>query len=349
MSHEQALLDLLCRGIADGVFPGAAALVMDGEGVVARVHAGDRMTTPNRLPMQIDTLFDLASLTKPIATATVVALLVEDGVLSADDMVTTHLPEFRRDDVTILHLLTHTSGLPAWKALYLDPGSRDEVVAHLGALPPAQAVGEKVVYSCLGYIVLAELVTAATGRSVGDLAAERVFEPLGMSATTFNPPASARDSCAATENRSGAEKRMTNYARYDWRDGVVWGVVHDENAHFMGGDTGNAGLFSTLDDLAAYARCLLDGGAPLMRPETHRLLTEVVVDDGETRRSHAWIEIDGNTLTHTGFTGTGLRWRPAEKEAVILLTNRVHPDATTAGIVAFRREFYAAASEGLSA
>lgn len=349
MSLDQALIDLLCRGIADGVFPGATALVMDGDEVVVRVYVGDRMTTPNRLPMEIDTVFDLASLTKPIATATVVALLVEDGALSVSDPVTRYLPEFGRDDVTIRHLLTHTSGLPAWKALYLDPGDRDAIVAHLGALPPSQPVGEKIVYSCLGYILLAELLKAATDRPVGDLARERIFEPLGMSSTTFNLPPSVRESCAATENRSGAEKRMTNYARYDWRDGVVWGVVHDENAHFMGGDTGNAGLFSTLDDLARYARCLLNGGAPVMRPETHRLLTEVVADDGETRRSHAWIEIDGNTLTHTGFTGTGMRWRPAERQAVVLLTNRVHPDATTPGIVAFRREFYAAAFDGLTA
>ncbi len=348
MPLEQALIDLLCRGISDGVFPGATALVMDGDDIVARVHAGDRMTTPGRRPMEIDTVFDLASLTKPIATATVVALLVEDGTLSVDDPVTGYLPEFGRDEVTILHLLTHTSGLPAWKALYLDPGDRDAVVAHLGALPPQHPVGEKIVYSCLGYILLAELLKAATGRSVGDLAAERVFQPLGMASTTFNPRQSMRDACAATENRSAAEKRMTNYARYDWRDGVVWGLVHDENAHFLGGDTGNAGLFSTLDDLAAYARCLLNEGAPIMRSETHRLLTEVVMDDGETRRSHAWIEIGGNTLTHTGFTGTGLQWRPAERQAVVLLTNRVHPDATRPGIVAFRREFYSAAFAGLS-
>ena len=125
MALDQALIDLLCRGIADGVFPGATALVIDGERTVARVLAGDRITTPQRLPMEIDTLFDLASLTKPIATATVVALLVEDGALSTSDPVTRHLPEFTRDDVTVLHLLTHTSGLPAWKPLYLDPGDRD--------------------------------------------------------------------------------------------------------------------------------------------------------------------------------------------------------------------------------
>ncbi len=348
MLLEQALIDLLCRGISDGVFPGATALVLDGDDVAARVHAGDRMVTPSRLSMEIDTVFDLASLTKPIATATVVALLVEDGALSVDDPVTRYLPEFGRDEVTILHLLTHTSGLPAWKALYLDPGHAAANVSYLGRLRPEHAVGEKIVYSCLGYILLAELLKAATGRSVGALAAERVFEPLGMASTTFNPPQSMREACAATENRSGAEKRMTNYARYDWRDGVVWGVVHDENAHFLGGDTGNAGLFSTLDDLAIYARCLLNDGAPIMRPETHRLLTDIVMDDGETRRSHAWIETGGNTLTHSGFTGTGLQWRPAEKQAVILLTNRVHPDATTPGIVAFRREFYAAAFAGLN-
>jgi CubicO group peptidase (beta-lactamase class C family) len=348
MALDQALIDLLCRGIADGVFPGATALVIDGDRTAARIHAGDRMTTPQRLPMELDTLFDLASLTKPVATATVVALLVEDGALSTSDPVTRHLPEFARDDVTILHLLTHTSGLPAWKPLYLDPGDRDEIVAYLGALPPEHPVGEKIVYSCLGYILLAELVKAVTGRSVGDLATERIFDPLGMRATAVNPPGSLRESCAATENRSGAEQRMTNYARYDWRDGVVWGVVHDENAHFLGGDTGNAGLFATLDDLGLFARCLLNEGAPIMRPETHRLLTDVVMDDGETRRTHAWIALDDGSLTHTGFTGTALRWRPAERQAAILLTNRVHPDATTPGIVAFRREFFAAAFDGLS-
>lgn len=339
---ERDLTELLTRGVAEGVFPGAVALVLDGDEVAARLAVGNRMVVPEMRPMLPDTLFDLASLTKPLATASCVLSLGERGSLRLDDSVADYLPEFRRREVTIRHLLTHTSGLPAWKALYLDPGDSDAVIAHLGELPASHPVGAKIVYSCLGYILLGKLVERVAGVSLARFADERLFRPLGMKETCFNPPEEWRHGCAATESSNGAEKRMVNCARYDWRDGVLCGVVHDENAHFLGGVSGNAGLFSTADDLALFARALLNDGAPVFCAETYALMHDVAVDDGETRRTHAWIALEDGTRTHTGFAGTAFRWHPERRRAAILLTNRVHPDATNNRILDFRVEFFRA-------
>ena len=285
------------------------------------------------------TLFDLASLTKPIVVGTLCMQLVESGRLSLNTPAEKYLPAFAQTGVTLKHLLTHTSGLPAWLPVYLRAPSREDVISYLGGVSLESQPGEKAVYSCLGYIVLGALLESVTGKSLDILAQERIFAPLGMEWTRFNPPQAWREHCAATEDSNSFERRMVNYERYDWREGVIIGQVHDENAHFLGGVSGNAGLFSTSTDLTQFCRALMDNGRSLLRPESLCTLQQVASADGE-RRCLGWAVADDGCLYHTGFTGTSIRISLKSKLAAILLTNRVHPDADRRGIIEFRKIFH---------
>ncbi len=335
---------LLESGVRDGVFPGAVAAVVDVGGASTPLAVGLRMVVPERRPMRADTLFDVASITKPVATASAILSLADSGDLSLEDPVSDYLPEFARGDVTLSQLLTHTSGLPAWRALYLDPGDPARVVDYLGRLAPEYPIGTRIVYSCLGYIVLRYVVKTVIGRDLDVFASERLFRPLGMEDTLFSPPQALHDSCAATEDYSQTERKMTEDADYTWRTGVVCGEVHDENARLLDGIGGNAGLFSTAGDLALFAQCLLRGGAPIFSPDIFERISRVAAQDPDTQRTIAWVKGDDGSLMHSGFTGTAMRWHPERGRAAILLTNRIHPVAGDAApIRAFREMFLRAA------
>jgi CubicO group peptidase (beta-lactamase class C family) len=337
---ENDIRALLLDGVGAGVFPGAVAVVTDANEVVARVAVGNRSIVPVVRRMEIETLFDLASLTKPLVTAPAILLLAEDGALRLDDPVSTVLPGFRRDDVTIRHLLTHTAGLPAWRPLYREPAEPERVISYLGAIPSEQPVGTRVVYSCLGYILLGKVVERLTGDSLASFARARLLGPLRMADACFTPSPDRANRCAATETSDSAVQRTGYDVRTDRRDGILCGTVHDENAWFLGGIAGNAGLFGTADDLTQYAFCLLNDGRPVFSLDTYTLLRDPVVNDGETVRTHAWIVLGDGSRTHTGFTGTSFRWNPERRRAAILLTNRVHPDASNNAILDFRVRFH---------
>ena len=333
---EQLILD----SIEHDIFPGAVVcLYQEGEPVFLGAY-GHRMITPQRLPMREETLFDLASLTKPVATATAAMLLREQGRVNLSEDVVAYLPEFARPGISVFHLLTHTSGLPAWKPLYLEPGDKTEVVDYLGKLPLEYEPGSKVVYSCLGYILLGEVIREVTGTGLDIFTSEQIFGPLGMKDTFFNPPEEQRAQCAATEDSNSFERRMTNYRRYNWREGVVIGEVHDENAHFLGGVAGNAGLFSTASDLAKFCRMLINGGENILSPGSVQMMAASHTLGLSESRGIGWIILLKGTLYHTGFTGTAIWIDLKHRAAAILLTNRVHPDATKEGIGEFRQKFY---------
>jgi CubicO group peptidase (beta-lactamase class C family) len=347
---RQIILDAIDRGI----FPGAVlCLYREGEPLLLEAY-GHRMIVPQQLPMHKETLFDLASLTKPVATAPSVMILNQQEQVRLDEDVATYLPEFARPGISIFHLLTHTSGLPAWRPLYLDlrletrDMSSQSVVKHLGELPLEYTTGSRVVYSCLGYILLGEMVRAVTGMGLDRFAHEHIFKPLGMNDTFFNPPEERRMECAATEDSNGFEKRMTNYRRYKWREGVVVGEVHDENAHSLGGVAGNAGLFSKAADLARFCRMIIDGGGDILSPESVRMMSICHTRGLDGSRSIGWIVLREGTLYHTGFTGTAIWIDLENRSAAILLTNRVHPDATKEGIGEVRERFYAAFKESVN-
>jgi CubicO group peptidase (beta-lactamase class C family) len=332
------------------------------------------MVVPHKLPMLKGTLFDLASLTKSIATATSVMILKDRGQVDLGQDVSAYLPEFTRKGISVFHLLTHTSGLSAWKPLYLEvkesknsPINKDEnttspfikgkntaspfdkgglrgifnsVINYLGKIPLDYETGSKVVYSCLGYILLGEMIRRLTGIRLDEFARKEIFEPLGMKDTFYNPPEDRKDECAATEDSNSFEKRMTNYRDHKWREGVVVGEVHDENAHFLCGVAGNAGLFSTASDLMKYSGMLINGGDNILSSDAVRMISTVQTPELNESRGIGWIILTDGTLYHTGFTGTAMWTNLENHTSVTLLTNRVHPDATKEGIVDFRQTFY---------
>ncbi len=305
--------------------PGAVVLILHKGEVVYRKAYGSRSVQPVVVPMTTDTVFDLASLTKPIATATSIMLLVERGKLNVTDCVAQHWPEFGRngkDKLTVEDLLLHTSGLIADNSLSDYQDGKSKALERICDLTPTAASGAKFVYSDVNYIVLGELVGRISGQSLADFARANIFQPLGMNETGFLPPDSLTKRTAATEQRAGR-----------W----MVGEVHDPRSYLLGGVAGHAGLFSTADDLAIFARTLLGHGNQILRSETLQLMTTPRPIPGGFR-AYGW-DVDtrfssnrgdvfprGKSFGHTGFTGTSIWIDPTSDTAVIFLSNRVHPD-----------------------
>ncbi len=316
--------------VGRGELPGAVVAVLHDGRTVYREAFGQRAVRPQPEPMTADTVFDMASLTKPIATATSVMVLIEQGKLKLDEKAATYWPEFGangKDTVTVENLLLHTSGLIADNPLSDYAGGRDKALEHICQLGLKSAPGEKFTYSDVNFIVLGELVGRVGGMRLDAFARTFVFEPLGMAHTGFRPAEAVRANCAPTEQRDGHWMR---------------GEVHDPRAYALGGVAGHAGLFSTADDVLLYARMILDGGRSItgrrvLKHETVKLMTTPRPVPGG-RRALGW-DVDtgysrnrgelfpkGSSFGHTGFTGTSLWIDPATKTAVVFLSNRVHPD-----------------------
>ncbi len=358
MNGEAARLgrvaSLLREGIERGLFPGAVAMVTRSGEAVFNEAVGQAAVRPVPRAMTLETVFDLASLTKPVATTTAVMLLVEDGRLRLDDPARLFVPGFEargKESVTVRHLLTHTSGLPAWEDLRPFTGDRPAALRHIAGLEVRWPPGTRVEYSDLGFLTLQAVVEERAGRPLDHFCAERVFEPLGMTRTRFNPPAEWRPFTAATEYR--AER-----GEYDW------GTVHDENARALGGVCGHAGLFSSAADLTVFARMLLDGGTyggrRILSPATIRTMTTNQTPGLNEARTLGWSArsapgpgtlagppssggdlLSPSAFGHTGFTGTSLWIDPQAGLTCVLLTNRVHLGReTTGGIIRFRGLFH---------
>ncbi len=340
MGKGNEIDQLIQGGISEEVFPGAVAYIAEGRKISYYEAFGYRMITPEIKPMQRETIFDLASLTKPVVTATLIMRLVEQGDVALNVPIQKYLPEFAHRQMTALDLLTHTSGLPDWRATYLESESKDLVVNYLGQMPLEYPTGTQVIYSCLGYILLGALIEQVTGESLDCLAKKWIFQLLAMNWTRYNPPPEWADRCAATEDSNSFEKRMVDYHRYDWRGGIIVGEVHDENAHFLGGVSGNAGLFSTATDLGRFCQMLVDGGDGVLTMESIKRLATVHTTGLNESRGIGWVILKDGSLYHTGFTGTSIRVNLERKMFAILLTNRVHPDASYPGIIDFRAKFY---------
>jgi uncharacterized protein YbbC (DUF1343 family)/CubicO group peptidase (beta-lactamase class C family) len=321
-----ALAPAVEREIQAGRIPGAVVLVgRDGE-VVYRRAFGERAREPHREPMTADTVFDLASLTKVVATTTAILQLAERGALALDDPVARHWPEFARHGkgaITVRDLLAHRSGLRP--DLDLDTGwsGEREALRRIADERPLAAPGARLVYSDINFEVLGELVRRLSGRTLDRYCAERVFGPLGMRDTGFAPGAGLRARTAPTQAARGTLRR---------------GEVHDPTARRMGGVAGHAGLFSTADDLARFAQMLLDGGSlggvRVLRPESVAAMTEPQPAAGApAARGLGWElaspfvatgDAQRRAFGHTGFTGTSLWIDPGTRSSVSVLTNRVH-------------------------
>lgn len=333
--------------ITRGDCPGAVVLVVHGDSVAYRKAYGNRAVKPAEVAMTVDTVFDMASLTKPVATGTSVMILIQQGKLKPADLVSKHWPAFAangKDKVTVEHLLLHTSGLTADNAIADYADGRAKALERIAALKLEALPGTRFKYSDVGYIVLGELVERVSGTPLDGFAKKHVFDPLKMADTGFTPKDAKR--IAPTGPRDGK---------------IILGAVHDPRAYKMGGVAGHAGLFSTADDTARYCRMLLRGGeldgARVLDAATVKLFTEghavplIDKDKKETKgaRSFGW-DVDtgysgqrgdvfkkGTGYGHTGFTGTSVWLDPGTKTAVIVLTNRVHPD-DKGNVLALRRK-----------
>jgi CubicO group peptidase (beta-lactamase class C family) len=299
------------------------------QGKIAYLKAfGSRQLEPSTEPMTTDTVFDLASLTKPIATATSIMLLIEQQKLALHDPVSKYLPEFAengKSEITIHQLLTHQSGLTPDNALtdYLD--GPEKAIERVLLLKTSYDPGSKFVYSDVGFIVLGQLVERVSGMDLREFARQNLFEPLRMQETDFLPSQALRDRSATTEQRDGRWMR---------------GEVHDPRSYQLGGVAGHAGLFSTADDLALYANMMLHGGrhgaTRILADETVQLMT-TPCGVGTAQRGLGWDMRSGYSSNrgrsfseraygHGGFTGTSIWMDPGLDLFVIFLSNRVHPD-----------------------
>ncbi|WP_405750164.1 beta-lactamase family protein [Streptomyces sp. NBC_00144] len=333
--------DLLAAGRERRVYSAAAWSVGTADGPLDRGWTGTRSWAGPELDGS--ELWDLASVTKPVAGLAVMAL-IDAGALALTDTVGAHLPEYRGGDkahLTLHQLLTHTSGLPGRVPLYRESPTRAALLDAVRELPPTAPPGARVEYSSQGFILLGLIAEAATGRPLDRLVAELVCAPLGLADTGFTPDAAGRARAVATED-------------CPWRGRVVTGEVHDENAAVLGGVAAHAGLFATLGDMERLGRSLAGGGRELLRPATFALMTAGHTDGLALRRGLAWQGQDPagspvgdsfgpDSYGHTGFTGTSLWVDPATGRYAVLLTNRVHPSRDGDGIAAVRRAFHDAA------
>ncbi len=334
-SWQQQIQAAVDQALAEKRMPGCVVCIGNCKGVVYQKASGFKQLKPSRRPMTEDTVFDLASLTKPIATATSVMLLVEQGKVKLDEPVANYLPAFAangKEQVTIEHLLLHTSGLIADNSLndYADGAAK--AMQRVMALKLRAPAGKRFDYSDMGYIVLAEVVRKVSGKSVAEFSRQHIFKPLGMKETMYLPDAALRQRAAPTQQRPAGGKWMQ-------------GEVHDPRAYRLDGVAGHAGLFSTAADLAIYARMMLQqgklGDVTVMQPETWRQMIRprnVTSRSGKTwRRAAGWDVLSGYSSNrgagmsraafgHGGFTGTGIWMDPQRDLFVIFLSNRVHPD-----------------------
>jgi len=349
--------------IEAGIFPGARYLVARGAQIRDEGWIGRSVIKPRDLPVGPDTIYDLASLTKPLVTGALAALLAARGVLDLKAPVDRYLPELSGGwlgKASVMDLLVHRSGLAAWLPVYLKAGDRDGYLREISALSPDYRPGSRVVYSCLGYILLTLVLERAGGEGLHSLAEGQIFSRVGLAQTGYRPAADLLPRIAATEEGNEREREMAGEAGVGfpgWRRGVIWGECHDLNAWTLGGVCGNAGVFSTALDLHRLALEFLGEGIGLFDSFSRSLFEHDLTPGLNENRSVGWQLattpgasagplLSPSSMGHTGFTGTSLWIDPEEGWVLMLLTNRVHPRYRADDMNAIRREFHRRALAG---
>ncbi|WP_166822753.1 serine hydrolase domain-containing protein [Thalassoroseus pseudoceratinae] len=312
------------EGLQKKRMPGCVVLIGSSEGIAFLKAYGDRQVQPNRHPMTTDTVFDLASLTKPIATATSIMQLIEQGKVELDARVVEYLPDFAangKDKITVRDLLVHQGGLIPDNHLRDYQDGPEEAFRRINALKLSAEPRTKFMYSDVGFLVLGRIVETVSGESLKDYTQRHIFEPLDMMETGYLPAKPLQERAAVTQQRDGK-----------W----MQGEVHDPRAYELGGVAGHAGLFSTAADLAKFATAFLDDGKPILSPKTFELMTDAYRVSRGVRglgwdKKSPYSSNRGATMTdkafgHGGFTGTAIWIDPGLDLYVIFLSNRVHPN-----------------------
>ena len=348
--HLNLVNGIIREAIERRELPGAVLLVARKGKIVFRNAYGESQWIPEKRPMDVSMIFDLASITKPVTTATSFMILVEQGRIRLWDKVKDFVPEFvpytgedekPAEDVRFWHLLTHTSGLPPYtdaaevEKKYGHPCPPDSMVKYIAHLEKLNPPGEAFHYSCLGFITLAHIIKKVSGQSIAEFSRKYIYEPLKMDHTFFTPAQEFHDLCVPTQVFDGKP---------------LVGVVHDPLARLQGGISGNAGLFSTADDLAIFAQMMLNkgefNGVRILSPLTVERMTEIFSKSSFSGRGLGW-DLDSSFSTntgdifgpqsigHTGYTGTSICIEPDTETFVIFLTNSVYPD-DKASVVSLR-------------
>lgn len=359
---------ILQEGIAQRAFPAASVAVTDQGKLIALKGLGRFTYEPDSSPVTTETIFDLASVSKVVATTTMAMILYERGFLDLDASVAGVVPEFvsgdasdfagndpRRQEITFRMLLAHSSGLPAHEKFYLRVKTKQELLQAAFETPLAADPDTKAEYSDIGFIVLGVALERLSDTTLDEFC-QAEFAKLGMSQTGFNPPASLRSSIAPTANDTTFRKR------------IIQGEVQDENASVLGGVAPHAGLFAPAQDVALFAHVLLQGrasidGASIIRSDTLKLFTQRQSAPSGTSRALGWDTPSSSqnkpsqsgkyfsaaSFGHLGYTGTSLWIDPERQLSVTLLTNRTWPDSTNKAITQIRPKFHDAVVEALEA
>lgn len=327
-----------------GVFPGAVLAVVDDKGVLYQQSFGYSQLEPVKNMMKKETIFDLASLTKVVATTIAIMQLIEKGQINLWDYIKPYYPDLPKDkeEITIFNLLNHTSAFQAIVCLWNQGFTYEEKIRYILNLPLETRVSEKVIYSDINFILLGDLIWQITGQRLDEYATQHIFCPLRMSMTVFNPlknlPFTNKKDYAATE-------------KCKWRDRVIVGEVHDENAYSFNGISGHAGLFSTVNDMCIFLQMLLNRGVyrnmRVLSSQSVRLMIKDWTYNLTSHRGLGWDLIKNphssggvlftpSAFGHTGFAGTSLWIDPELRLGVILLTNRVHPTRENQEIISMR-------------
>jgi serine-type D-Ala-D-Ala carboxypeptidase len=336
-------------------FPSAVYLVAEKGDIVLHDALGFAVVEPERIEAKVDTIYDLASVTKVLITGLLTAKLIGDEKLQREGRVSVYLKEFDtagKRMITVSDLLTHTSHLPAWRPFYLLVSDRSEVIHAIGETP-LNYEQKVVTYSDLNFLTLGTLIERTTGKSL-DRASEDIISELHLEDTFFNPPVAGRRRVAASEKGNAFEKQMCLEQGYlansgmqaknpvatapgsdSFRNDLIWGEVHDGNAYFMGGVAGHAGLFSTAEEAFKIAQQFLPNYTTLLKPETCKLFRTNFTPGMNEHRSFAFqlastpesaagTKMSPESFGHLGFTGTSLWIDPVKERVFILLTNRTH-------------------------
>lgn len=344
---------VLEKAIVARAFPGAAVAVVLGDNLIAWKAFGHYTYEPNAPATRAECVWDLASVTKVMATTATAMVLYERGTLDINEPVERVLPEFtaytsapRRKAATLRMLLAHSSGLPAYYRMYETARTPQELLDLCYAAPLEAEPGARAEYSDIGFILLGAALERLAGESLDSFCQREIFDRLQLQDTRLNPPPSWRDRTPPTEDDQRFRRR------------VIQGEVNDENAWVLGGVAGHAGVFSTALDLARFGHCMVSGGTPLFKAETVELFTRRETSPADSSRALGWDTpsqpsqsgkyFSLRSFGHLGFTGTSLWCDPERQLCVVLLTNRTWPDRQSQLIKQFRPRFHDAVIECLN-
>lgn len=342
--------EIVDNAIAQQAFP-AASLGVTHRGALVALKGFGRFTyDPDAAPATENTIFDLASVSKVIATTTMAMILYERGLMDMETPLSSILPEFngsdlRRSRVTLRLLLAHSSGLPAYEKLFLRARRKAELLKEALSTPLTSDPGTQAVYSDIGFILLGVALERLADESLDQFCQREVFGPLGLVHTAFNPPAAWHASVAPTADDQRFRHRL------------IQGEVQDENASVLGGVAGHAGVFATARDVATFGHAMLSAGAPILRPETVARFTSKEATPPGTSRALGWDTpsspsqsgqyLSPSSFGHLGYTGTSLWIDPVRQVSITFLTNRTWPDCSNEAIKQIRPRVHDAIMEAL--